>query len=212
MNFSITWIENFPPNKFPSKNAVYGIIWMKTYEVNLMKKMIFIGGIHGVGKSSTCIRYSIDHNMVYYSASRLISDSKREYFSSNKMIDQIKENQEFLLTAVKSLNLDGEWFFLDGHFCLINLDGAITKVPTETFIQLSPKAIIVITDTVENISLRLKQRDNTKYGVSFLELFQEEEINCSREIAKKLKVSHIIFKKYDSADNFHRFIEKITNE
>ena len=32
----------------------------------------------------------------------------------------------------------GEEFILDGHFCLLDVEGAITKIPMETYFSLKP--------------------------------------------------------------------------
>lgn len=68
------------------------------------------------------------------------------------------------MKAIKSLSIEeGRWYLLDGHFCLLNNEGIISKIPEETFINLSPRGIILLTDSIENISYRLNDRDNIKY-------------------------------------------------
>ena len=54
-----------------------------------MNNMIFVGGIHGVGKTSFCKKISKAYSLEFYSASALISEIKKEQFSKNKMVEHI---------------------------------------------------------------------------------------------------------------------------
>lgn len=84
--------------------------------------MIFISGVHGVGKSYFCdmVKQAIDINA--YSASTLISKKKKSGFSSDKLIPDIDDNQQYLLQAVNELRAAEGNFILDGHFCLLNAE------------------------------------------------------------------------------------------
>ena len=58
--------------------------------------MIFISGIHGVGKSYFCDKVKAELGIDTFSASKLISERKNTGFSSNKLIPDIDENQQYL--------------------------------------------------------------------------------------------------------------------
>ncbi|MGG4397400.1 ATP-binding protein [Paenibacillus thiaminolyticus] len=133
-----------------------------------MKKIIFVGGIHGVGKTFMCKKMSIDLNINHYSASKLISKMTNEDFSTNKKVDRINENQELLIQSIIKNTVDDELFLLGGHFILLHKNGEISKVPYMTFKVMQPKAIIILIDSAERIAERLFQRDSKTYDQQFL--------------------------------------------
>lgn len=175
-----------------------------------MENMVFVGGIHGVGKTFFCNQISKKYNIRSYSASKLIEQKRNEQFARNKKIDNISGNQNLLLDALIELKIGKEFYLLDGHFCLINKDGKVSKIPEKTFFDLSPKGIIVVLDSPEKILTRLKARDNISYDINFLEKFQTEELRYSREIANRLNIPFLIHNNDDlSLDNTEDFFRKI---
>lgn len=170
--------------------------------------MIFISGIHGVGKSYFCNQIKSKIGIETYTASELISSEKSESFSTNKQIKDIERNQEFLLKAVRKLNFIEKKFLLDGHFCLLNSNRQITRINIETFIELSPNAIILLTEKPEIIVERRQTRDNISCNINEISRFQNEEIAYAEEVAKllsvELKISH-------GADDLNSVIDFIRN-
>ncbi|TGE36681.1 AAA family ATPase [Desulfosporosinus fructosivorans] len=153
--------------------------------------MLFVGGVHGVGKSYFCGQVEIETGLKVYSASKLISELRNEEFTVNKKVNEINDNQGYLLEAMRRLStLEGE-FLLDGHFCLLNGNGVVQRIPIATFKQLSPKAIIVLYDTVETIISRLNKRDNVNYEFPTIEALQKEELNYSQEVSIALGVPYL---------------------
>lgn len=144
-------------------------------------EIIFIAGIHGVGKTYYC--NSLNDGIKSYSASDLI----REYKEINdKIVKNIGENQNYLLEAISCLN--EEKIYLDGHFCLINSKKEIEEIPLDIFKALNIKKIILLYSNPVLIAQRLEKRDNKKYSIEMLEKFQEKELNYGEEIANILNV------------------------
>jgi adenylate kinase len=170
--------------------------------------MIFVGGIHGVGKTTFCGEILEKLNIKHFSASKIISDMKKENFNNDKKIELIQINQDHLIQGLRNLNLNKEGYLLDGHFCLINKSGEIIKVPDTTFINLMPRAIVVVSDSLENISLRLMKRDGVKYEASFLELFQGLELEYSKKIANRLGIPYITVKPSEK-EEIYSFINSV---
>lgn len=150
--------------------------------------MIFVSGVHGVGKSYFCNHVKAELGIETYTASKLISAEKREAFSVNKLSKDIEDNQHYLLSAIQKLNSAGNKYILDGHFCLLNSEGKITRINQDTFITLQPKAIIVLTENPEVIAKRRKKRDGINCNVDEISRFQNEEIAYAKIIAKFLSV------------------------
>jgi adenylate kinase len=150
--------------------------------------MIFIGGIHGVGKSFFCNKVKAELGVAAYSASQLIAEGKHTGFPKNKLIPDIDENQQFLVDAVNKLNAATSEFLLDGHFCLLDGTGTVTRIPAETFKLVKPEAIVVLTEEPSIVIERRRQRDAVHHSAEELNFFQDEEVVYATEIATMLGV------------------------
>jgi len=170
--------------------------------------VIFIGGVHGVGKSFFCDQVFTKLDLKSYSASNLISELKNEQFTMDKRIKDIDDNQDYLLEAVKRLVITEGEFLLDGHFCLLNSNGKVQRIPPSTFKQLSPQAIIVLYDTVETIASRLNKRDGVHYKLTNIDAFQQEELVFSREISIALNIPFLAINNTSCLDEVYTFIVK----
>lgn len=170
--------------------------------------MIFLSGIHGVGKSYFCEQLKRKIDIETYTASELISAEKDELFSSDKHNKDIADNQQYLLNAVRKLDSKEGKYLLDGHFCLLNENGQITRINSDTFINLSPNAIILLTEVPEVIVERRKARDNVNCNVDEITAFQNEEIAYAKEVAKLLSVKLIIS---HGADDLNAIVDFIRN-
>lgn len=169
--------------------------------------MIFISGVHGVGKSFFCDRVKSELNLETYSASTLISERKHKPFSSDKLIPDIDANQQYLLSAVDELRARDNHFLLDGHFCLLNGEGIVTRIGIETFTSLKPDAIILMTEQPEIIAERRKSRDGLTYDVGDLRNFQNAEIAYAKEVTALLGVALKISKGRDDLDSTIVFVQ-----
>ena len=157
-------------------------------------KIIFVGGIHGVGKTSLCEKLSNRIGLNYFSASQLIRKQKdRHRDSKDKAVKDISNNQEILLTAINQFIDHNLIVLLDGHFCLLNLNYEIIQIPQKTFEDISPIAIIILYDSILNIYRKITNRDGVNYDIDLLSSFQDKEIEYSMDIANKLEVPYLLF-------------------
>lgn len=170
--------------------------------------MIFVSGIHGVGKTFFCNMAREKLNIQSYSASQLIAAKRRRGFSERKLVSDIDDNQDLLLVAVEELRRTSEEFILDGHFCLLNKDGDITRIPLDTFALLKPDAIILLTENPEIIAERRQQRDNVQQSVSEIKAFQEAEKLYAEEIAEQFNIPLVISQGEEDLDKMLDFIKK----
>ena len=150
--------------------------------------MIFICGVHGVGKSYFCEKLKEMTGIETYTSSRLIEQKKKVSFAVDKKIINIDNNQNYLLAAVEELKEKDSFFLLDGHFCLLNKEGTITKIPEKIFMDLRPEAIVLLTEKVEIIAQRRMTRDGIEIDLEQIHRFQEAETAYAKEIAEKLGV------------------------
>jgi adenylate kinase len=161
-----------------------------------MRQILFVGGIHGVGKTYFCSKISAKNDLPHYSASKLISLQKEIYFSGNKNVEHIEGNQNFLIDALQTRTSNSN-IILDGHFCLLNREGIVTEIPDLTFNQIAPKGILVLTNDINIIVNRLNQRDGKEYDLNLLNDFQNKEIEYSQKVAKKLNVPFLLVNSSD---------------
>lgn len=171
--------------------------------------MIFIGGVHGVGKTFFCNKVSEKIEIPHFSSSELIAKQKSELFGPDKRVVDTDGNQDYLINALQYLNINNNKFLLDGHFCLLNKKGDIVKLPKETFSRLSPSIIIILTDSSEVISQRLYKRDNKNYSIDLLDRFQKTELNYANEISIKQNIPIYNFKNGEPIEDLITFIKNV---
>ncbi len=160
---------------------------------SIEKNIIFVGGIHGVGKTYFCRNLSQNINRQHFSCSELISKFK-DINLQNKLTKDIDENQNILKLALDTYLLPTNDYILDGHFCLINDQGDISRIPESTFINLNISNILVLENDCNIIIDNLKKRDNKIYKESLIQKFQQEEILYAKYVANLLDVNIEIIK------------------
>ena len=148
--------------------------------------MIFISGVHGVGKSYFCDMVKKSTGIESYSASSLITNKKHAGFAKDKLIPDIDDNQQYLLQAIDELRNSGHNFIIDGHFCLLNASGEITRISIDTFKSFKPDAIILLMEESAVIVARRKERDGVNTSIQKIEEFQQEEYTYAKEVASEI--------------------------
>ncbi len=169
-----------------------------------MKKIIFIGGIHGVGKGTLCRNVCNDLNLHHLSASDVL---KWEDISQkeNKLVDDFAFTQNRLITNLQQIVKEKERYVLDGHYCLLNTDNIPEKIDFDTFRTLNPFAFIIVVDDVQEIKKRLENRDKREYDYNLLLKFQELELEYSKELAEQLNKPHLTLKS-EETNNLKTFL------
>lgn len=168
------------------------------------KNIYFIGGIHGVGKGTICKEIVKDCDVKHITASELLKWNEISSLE-NKKVANIQNTQDRLLKAI--IALPSQNYLLDGHFCLLNKHSIPEKVPIETFLNINPKIISVVTLDVNTIHERLMQRDTNKYDKHILESMQKIEVAYAIEIAQKLDIPFVEIKN-DNPINLTKILPK----
>ncbi len=158
----------------------------------MTRNIIFIGGIHGVGKTTLCDKILVDVDANYYSASNLIGMlNSNSINKDNKSVVDIEGNQNSLITAIDNHVDNTRLCLLDGHFCLLDPERNIKRIPQKTFDSISPKAIITLHDRIDNIQRKNAKRDGIPYDRGLLLSFQNEELKYSKSVAASLQIPYI---------------------
>ena len=158
--------------------------------------ILFVGGIHGVGKGTICTKLAAKYGFQHLTASEVL---KWNEISDriNKRVQDITSTQERLISNLNSIVKQDETYLLDGHFALLNSQGVPEKIQDSTFERINPTAVILLTDEPERILGRLNKRDNSGYALETLEEMQEMEIEHADHITKKLNIPLIKVKNND---------------
>lgn len=173
------------------------------------RKIIFIAGVHGVGKTTLCNDLAAGFNIEHFSASNLIAREREEEHLRSKQVKNIAGNQDCLVVALNKYFNSKNWYLLDGHFCLLNKDNEITRVPYSTYEGISPGAILVLVDKPENIYARLSSRDSIRHNLSLLKSFQEQEIFYAEYVRDKLSIPYLMSNPIENKDEIFTFVESL---
>ena len=151
------------------------------------RKIIFVGGVHGVGKGTLCQQIKTKYGILHFSASELLKWAEISPPANKRVID-FDLTQSRLHKGIDENIPDGKLTILDGHFILLNKVGHPEIISEDTFYKIGPIAIVVVIEDVDIILKRLSNRDSTVYNKNTLTKMQEMERNQARKISSNLKI------------------------
>lgn len=159
--------------------------------------IIFIGGIHGVGKSTICQDICRKIEIEYLSASKLLKWTEKNMDSSSKKVNDIPNTQNQLITALKQIVRHDKLYLLDGHYCLFNSNNDVECIPVDTFKEIGPIAFYLILGDTTEIIKNLEERDSTLYKIHLLDQLQDCEKAHANHLSKTLDVPIEVYKNSD---------------
>ncbi|WP_419175603.1 ATP-binding protein [Desulfosediminicola sp.] len=159
---------------------------------NIIPHIIFIGGVHGIGKTTFCRKLIQQLGVDHHSASDLIKRMGEVDHTVNKHTEDIEANQDILIKAISNYIPNDSHSLLDGHFCLLDKSGFVREVPKSTFRKMSAKAFIVLQDNPHDIATRLCHRDGEAPAIDTIADFQIQELKYSKQIARHLNIPYMI--------------------
>jgi len=173
----------------------------------MLENISFVGGIHGVGKSTICKDICKKFKINYLSASEVLKWSKLNTDVKNKKVDDISFTQDLLITGLNEQANKSERYILDGHYCLFNKDGNVERIPFDTFRQINPASLHIITGNIDEIKKHLEERDQKQYNYKLLKEMQDAEIDYANEISRKILKPLVI----STNENFTKLHDTIFN-
>jgi len=92
--------------------------------------VIFVAGVHAVGKTTACTHAARTLSIAHYTASSLIKAEKASAIPEwGKVVADIEGNQNLLIRGVRRVLLENRGrIILDGHFTLPNAKGDIEAI------------------------------------------------------------------------------------
>lgn len=136
--------------------------------------LVFVGGIHGVGKTTICQKTFTPFGYRCVSASSLISAYGRST-DINKRVDDVSGNQLALIEQLSLEKKKHRRLLLDGHFTLMNSRFQIEPIELWVFEKINPTRLILISGNPNETTRRLAARDGRKWNLADVVAFQEAE-------------------------------------
>ena len=156
---------------------------------NMLDNISFIGGIHGVGKSTICRQICDELKLEYLSASELLKWREVNDDFKNKKVKSIPATQDRLIISLRNIIQKDKCYLLDGHYCLLNNKNDVINIPLETFKKINPISLNLIIGDIAEIKNRLEKRDNRPYNYKLLERMQNSELSYAKHLSKTLGVT-----------------------
>ena len=161
----------------------------------MVDNIIFLGGIHGVGKGTLCSKIKDQHDIEHLTASELLKWTEVNEDPKNKMVTDIQNMQDRLIHGLKLRVEEGRKYLLDGHFCLFDSQGSVNRVPFSTFSGINPIFISVLVTDPEIIVQRLTARDGKPYELKVIQQMQQEEVTYGKWVADQLCTPFLLVEK-----------------
>jgi adenylate kinase len=149
--------------------------------------LVFLGGIHGVGKSTVCDRVFVPAGYHCVTASSLIMAYGLKT-DQNKRVGNISNNQTALIEQFKVEKKSHKRLLLDGHYCLINSQNQFSPIDVDVFRKMNPELLILLKNNPEEIAKRLSKRDEKKWDQSFLAKFQIAEEKHAQRVSSEIGI------------------------
>jgi adenylate kinase len=153
-----------------------------------MRTTIFVGGVHGVGKTTFCAALGPVLSAEHVTASSLIR--KCRTLDSSKLVSTVQENQRALIEAYRELETTCGRVLLDGHFCLLNKTKEVERVPDAVFRGLSVDMFLMLIAPEEEVERRLSTRVESASGLDLetLRRLQAQEVQHAQGLAESLAI------------------------
>ncbi len=161
--------------------------------------MIFLGGVHGVGKTSMCAGASQRFGLRVISASAIIREERvRPSSDSRTAVLNVGGNQELLVRGVHRIVADfPERHLLDGHFALRTLAGSIEEIDTDVFRAIGVSGLICLIDDPGAIAQRLAARDGEVHDVIAISQLQAAELRSAKAASRTLGLGLTVIQAFD---------------
>ena len=153
--------------------------------------VIFVCGVHGVGKTTFCQKLAKELKVPHFPASELIQETPKLVIPDsvgNKRVKNIERNQAILLEAVRKKVEALNRIILDGHTTIIDQAGQYQILPENLFQRLGITEIVLLEGPANEIQRRLLLRDGVCPDVEFIREHQILEKKHAMHLADIMNV------------------------
>lgn len=169
--------------------------------------LIFLGGIHGSGKTYLLASKPQSLNLEILTASEILKWNDYSKQPNSKLVASIQNTQSRLVNNLSKITERNGKYLLNGHFCLLNKNKIIEKVPKETFDIISPKSLYLKVAEPSIISTRLQDRDKKLWSLKLIKDMQDMEISYARELSQFFNIELYIIQD-NQEDYFWQLLQR----
>lgn len=151
--------------------------------------VVFVGGVHGVGKSTCCAQVAQLAGCLHVTASEIIRRERAQAIASaGKLVADVNGNQKLLIRGFHTLRGEAGTtpILLDGHFAMRDGLGDIQSVPVDVFRSLGIDRVVCLVDEPSAIAERTRRRDGTAPADQEIAALQDAELRHARSVAATL--------------------------
>lgn len=142
--------------------------------------LIFVGGVHGVGKTTLCHCVAKLLGAEHVTAGDLIRSVATESHIASQAVEgkavlDVDANQDRLLLGLdayranqRHADVQSSRLILDGHFCLLDTAEQIREIPFAVFDAIQPVAVLLVEAQPETVARRLVARDASAFTIETL--------------------------------------------
>lgn len=151
--------------------------------------IIFVAGIHGVGKTYLGGPAAKELGLLHATASQLIREERGlSSWGDDKRVSSVDENQAALISAVRRHLANGQRLLLDGHFVLRTAVGEHTEIDVQVFADLGIGAVILLEAPHETVHGRLVTRGDSSWTAQELSAFSQREAEHAKNVSSQLGI------------------------
>jgi adenylate kinase len=156
------------------------------------KKLLFIGGVHGSGKTTIGTKAAVRLGADFKSCSQIIRTERQTQSVSTPGIADVEINQQALIAGIKRLKHSDVTVMLDGHFTLKTITDGIQPIPLLVFEAMLPDVLFLVETSSSSICSRLTSRDGVITPESEIRIHQEHERRCATLASRHLGLPLIV--------------------
>jgi adenylate kinase len=160
-----------------------------------MNSIIFVGGIHGAGKTTVSRLVATAILASHVTAGALIRETAAPDHQvgvgfGDKAVPDVDANQALLLRGLDlyRARIGSGAILLDGHFVLLNPNGSITRIPADTYKVIAPRALLLVETDLPLVRERLIKRDGDAPPMDKISLLAESERSSAELVSAQLRV------------------------
>jgi adenylate kinase len=163
--------------------------------------VIFVAGVHAVGKTTACTHAAGALGIAHYTASGLIKAEKATAISAKgKAVADVEGNQNLLIRSAEKARMRHQGrILLDGHFTLATHEGRIESIAVGVFRSLILDGLVVYHDDPLAIAARLNQRDGEALRTDLVAQHQEAELEHAHIVAAELRIPLRLLAAFDAS-------------
>jgi adenylate kinase len=159
-----------------------------------MNPIVFVGGIHGVGKTTLSRLVAERLSASHVTAGGLIRETASASHIvtvgiGNKAVPDVDANQELLLRGLERYRsrVAGP-ILLDGHFSLLDQSGKVVEIPMTVYEAIAPVAVLLVEADDHVVRERLIERDGAAPPMTAISLLAERERACAEAVGSGLRI------------------------